>query len=101
MNFANRYGKFLIVLAVLIIGATIFGPRVGAQDEGWRIIRAEYGYRTQRADVTNLLNELIARGGDNGQIYVNDGPLGGDPRPRARKDAVCPGQESKWRGTHI
>jgi hypothetical protein len=79
MKFANRYGKFLVVLAVLVIVAPMFGPGVGAQDEGWRIIRAEYGYRTQRADVTNLLNDLIARGGDNGQIYVNDGPMGGDP----------------------
>ena len=79
MKFVNRYGKFLIVLAVLVIGTALYGPRVGAQDEGWRIIHAEYGYRTQRADVTNLLVDLIARGGDNGQIYVNDGPMGGDP----------------------
>jgi hypothetical protein len=79
MKLANRSGWFLIVLAVLIIGTTMFGPGVGAQDEGWRIIRAEYGYRTQRADVTNLLIDQITRGGENGQIYVNDGPMGGDP----------------------
>lgn len=79
MKFANRYGKFLFVLAVLVMATSMFGPGVVAQDEGWRIIHAEYGYRTQRADVTNLLVELIARGGDNGQIYVNDGPMGGDP----------------------
>lgn len=79
MKFANRYGKFLIVLAVLVIGATMFGPGVVAQNEGWRIIRAEYGYRTQRADVTNLLIDQVTRGGENGQIYVNDGPMGGDP----------------------
>lgn len=72
--------RCLIVLAVLAIATTMFGPGVGAQDEGWRIIHAEYGYRTQRADVTNLLIDLIVRGGDNnGQIYVNDGPMGGDP----------------------
>jgi hypothetical protein len=79
MKLANRSGWFLIVLAVLIIGTTMFGPGVGAQDEGWRIIRAEYGYRTQRADVTNILIDRITRGGENGQIYVNDGPMGGDP----------------------
>lgn len=79
MKFANRTEILLIALAVLLIGTMMFGPRVGAQDEGWRIIHAEYGYRTQRADVTNLLNDLIARGGENGQIYVNDGPMGGDP----------------------
>jgi hypothetical protein len=79
MKFKNRTGMLLIVVAVLVIGATISGPGVVAQDEGWRIIHAEYGYRTQRADVTNLLIDLIARGGENGQIYVNDGPMGGDP----------------------
>jgi hypothetical protein len=79
MKLANRSGWFLIVLAVLIIGTTMFGPGVGAQDEGWRIIRADYGYRTQRADVTNILIDRITRGGENGQIYVNDGPMGGDP----------------------
>jgi hypothetical protein len=79
MKLAKRYGGYLMVLAVLAIATTMLGPGVGAQDEGWRIIHAEYGYRTQRADVTNLLIDLIGRGGENGQIYVNDGPLGGDP----------------------
>jgi hypothetical protein len=79
MKFANRCGLFLMVLAVLVIGTALLGPGVGAQDEGWRIIHAEYGHKAQRADVTNLLIELIARGGENGQIYVNDGPMGGDP----------------------
>jgi hypothetical protein len=79
MRFANRTGIFLIALAVLVTGTMLFGPGVGAQGEGWRIIHAEYGYRTQRADVTNLLIDLIGRGGENGQIYVNDGPMGGDP----------------------
>jgi hypothetical protein len=79
MKAANRTGVFLIALAFLAIGTMMFTTRVGAQDEGWRIIHAEYGYRTQRADVTNLLIDLVARGGENGQIYVNDGPMGGDP----------------------
>jgi hypothetical protein len=79
MKFANRTGILLIALAALVIGTIMFGPGAGAQDEGWRIIHAEYGYRTQRADVTNLLTDLIGRGGENGQIYVNDGPMGGDP----------------------
>jgi hypothetical protein len=79
MKFANRTGILLIALVALVIGTIMFGPGVGAQDEGWRIIHAEYGYKTQRAEVTNLLTDLIARGGENGQIYVNDGPMGGDP----------------------
>ena len=79
MKFANRTGILIVALAVLVIGTMTFGPGVRAQDEGWRIIHAEYGYKAQRADVTNLLIDLITRGGENGQIYVNDGPMGGDP----------------------
>jgi hypothetical protein len=79
MKFANRTGMLLTALAILVIGTMMIGPGVGAQDEGWRIIHAEYGYKAQRADVTNLLMDLITRGGENGQIYVNDGPMGGDP----------------------
>ena len=79
MKFTNRTGILLIALAILIIGTMVSGPGAGAQDEGWRVIHAEYGYKTQRADVTNLLVDLITRGGENGQVYVNDGPMGGDP----------------------
>jgi hypothetical protein len=88
MKFPNRFGLFLMVLAVLVMGTTLLGPGVAAQDEGWRIIHAEYGYGTQRADVTNLLIDLIARGGENGQIYVNDGPMGGDPAHGYEKTLV-------------
>ena len=79
MKFANRTGILLIALAVLVVGTMVSGSGVGAQDEGWRIIHAEYSYKAQRADVTSLLIDLITRGGENGQIYVNDGPMGGDP----------------------
>ena len=81
MNFSNRYGKLLIVLAVLVIGAAMSSAGVGAQDEGWRIIRAEFGSKTQRADVTNLLIDLVKRGGDNGRIPVNEVTMGGNPAP--------------------
>ena len=81
MRFSNRHGKYLCVLAVLAIGATIFSAGVGAQDEGWRIIRAEFGSKTQRADVTSLLIDLVARGGDNGRIPVNEVTMGGNPAP--------------------
>ena len=81
MNFLNRRGKVLIVLAVLAAGAALFSARVGAQDDGWRIISADYGYKTQRAEVTRLLIDLITRGGENGKIPVNDTTMGGDPAP--------------------
>jgi hypothetical protein len=79
MKFPNRYGPFLIVLAIVAIGFAIFTAGVGAQDEGWRIIRADYGYRDQRTDVTNLLADLISRGGVNGRLAVNNQTMGGDP----------------------
>ena len=85
MSFLNRHGKFVIVLAVLIIGAAMFSTGVGAQDEGWRIIRADYGYKMQRVDVTRLLIDLITRGGENGKIPVNDTTMGGDPAPEHDK----------------
>lgn len=79
MKLANRYGQFFIVLAVLVLGATIFTAGVGAQDEGWRIIRADYGYKNQRTDVTDLLADLISRGGVNGRLAINNQTMGGDP----------------------
>jgi hypothetical protein len=79
MKLANRYGQFFVVLAVLVLGATIFTVGVGAQDEGWRIIRADYGYKNQRTDVTDLLANLISRGGVSGRLAVNNQTMGGDP----------------------
>lgn len=79
MNFLIRYARVLTALALLVIGASIFTARIGAQDEGWRIIRADYGYRDQRTDVTNLLTDLISRGGVNGRLAVNNQTMGGDP----------------------
>jgi hypothetical protein len=79
MWFSNRYGQFLIVLAMLVIGATVFSVRLGAQDDGWQILRADYGFKNQRRDVTDILKDLIARGGVNGRVAVNNQTMGGDP----------------------
>jgi hypothetical protein len=79
MNFSNRLGQCLIVLAVLVIGATMFTAGVGAQDEGWQIMRADYGFKNQRNDVTDVLKDLIGRGGVNGRVAVNNQTMGGDP----------------------
>jgi hypothetical protein len=81
MKSSNRQGKYMCVLAFLAIGAMSFNARASAQDEGWRIVRAEFGSRTQRADVTSLLVDLVARGGDNGRIPVNEVTMGGNPAP--------------------
>ena len=79
MKSTNRYLAFAIALAILAIGAAIFGTGVGAQEEGWQIVRADYGFKNQRNDVTDILKDLIGRGGVNGRVAVNNQTMGGDP----------------------
>jgi hypothetical protein len=79
MRFSHRYGQLLFVLAVLVTDATIFSAGLGAQDDGWQIVRADYGFRNQRTDVTDIAKDLIARGGVNGRVAVNNQTMGGDP----------------------
>src|SRR6267143_676294 len=79
MKFTSRCNQFLIVLALFVAGVTIFSVGLGAQDDGWRIIRADYGFKNQRTDVTDLLGGLISRGGVNGRVAVNNQTMGGDP----------------------
>jgi hypothetical protein len=71
--------KLLVWLIVCALGITLFSARIAAQDEGWRIMRADYGFRNQRTDVTDILRDLIARGGVNGRVAVNNQTMGGDP----------------------
>jgi hypothetical protein len=79
MKSSIRYGQVLLVLAVLITGATIFSVGLGAQDDAWQIVRADYGFKNQRSDVTDILKDLIARGGVDGRVAVNNQTMGGDP----------------------
>lgn len=85
MKFSNRYGMFLIAAVLFAIGVTLFGAGAVAQDEGWQIVRADYGYKNQRTDVTDILKDLIERGGVNGRVAVNNQTMGGDPVPGADK----------------
>jgi hypothetical protein len=71
--------KFLILLLVLGVSASLLTTIVGAQDEGWQILRANYGFRDLRTDVTDILRDLISRGGVNGRVAVNNQTMGGDP----------------------
>lgn len=69
-------------LAMFMMCSTLLSMKIGAQDEGaggWRITRAQYGWRDRRTDVTDLLQDLIARGGVNGRVVVNNQTMGGDP----------------------
>jgi hypothetical protein len=79
MKFTNRYGVLVIAMIVLAIGATLSSTGVGAQEEGWQIVRADYGFRNQRSDVTDILKDLVGRGGVNGRVAVNNQTMGGDP----------------------
>jgi len=71
--------KFLILLLVFFTGVLLSTPGGVAQDEGWRIQRADYGFKSQRTDVTDILRDLISRGGVNGRVAVNNQTMGGDP----------------------
>src|SRR5467141_4536063 len=79
MKLTTRYGIFAVAFALFAIGASVFSSGAGAQEEGWQIIRADYGFRNQRNDVTDILKDLVGRGGVNGQVAVNNQTMGGDP----------------------
>jgi hypothetical protein len=79
MKLTTRYGIFAVAFALFAIGASVFSSRAGAQEEGWQIQRADYGFRNHRNDVTNILTDLIGRGGVNGRVVVNNQTMGGDP----------------------
>src|SRR5438477_13191801 len=85
MKLANRTGVFDIAVVILAIGAGIFSAGVVAQEEGWQIVRAEYGFKNQRNDVTDILKDLVERGGVNGRVAVNNQTMGGDPAVGADK----------------
>lgn len=79
MKFSNRYVMFLIAAVLFAIGVSLFGAGAVAQEEGWQIVRADYGFKNQRNDVTDILKDLIGRGGVNGRVAVNNQTMGGDP----------------------
>jgi len=79
MKSTNRYGVLVFAMMAIAIGTTLFSAGVGAQEEGWQITRAEYGFKNQRNEVTDILNDLIGRGGVNGRVAVNNQTMGGDP----------------------
>jgi hypothetical protein len=71
--------KFLVLTLLFTMGVTLFTAGVGAQDEGWQIMRADYGFKGQRTDVTDILRDLVSRGGANGRVAINNQTMGGDP----------------------
>jgi hypothetical protein len=85
MKFTNRLAMFVFVTILFAFAISIFSIRAAAQDEGWQIMRADYGSRNQHSDVTDILKDLISRGGVNGRVAVNNQTMGGDPAVGADK----------------
>lgn len=80
MKASKRYFGFLIAVVFFALGAAVFSAGVSGQDdEGWQVTRADYGYGPQRTDVTDILKDLLSRGGVNGRVAVNNQTMGGDP----------------------
>ena len=79
MKLSNRSIYFVLPVAVLAVGAAVFSTGSRAQEEGWQIVRADYGFKNQRNDVTDILKDLLGRGGVNGRVVVNNQTMGGDP----------------------
>src|SRR5579862_3193466 len=79
MKIPNQYARFLTAVALFAFCVAIFSAGAPAQDQGWQIVRADYGFGAQRIDVTNLVLTLLSRGGANVGIAVNNQTMGGDP----------------------
>jgi len=78
----NRSVQGAAVLAMVVMLASMLSIKISAQEEGpgvWRIMRAQYGWRDRQTDVTDLVGDLIGRGGVNGRVWVNNQTMGGDP----------------------
>ena len=85
MKLSTRYAIFVLAALFIAAGITLFSTPSGAQDNDWQIVRAEYGSRTQHNDVTDIVKDLVRRGGVNGRVAVNNQTMGGDPAVGADK----------------
>jgi len=85
MKLSTRYGVFVAAAIFCAAALTFLNSKASAQDDGWQIVRAEYGTRTQHNDVTDIVKDLVGRGGVNGRVAVNNQTMGGDPAVGAEK----------------
>jgi hypothetical protein len=81
----NRCASFVAIAMLLALASAVYAPRAAAQDHAWTIVRADYGFRDQRSDVTRLIQDLLSKGGVNGRVAVNNQTMGGDPAPGKEK----------------
>ncbi len=85
MKLSTRYTVFVLAAVFVAAALTLFSTPTTAQDDGWTIVRAEYGTKAQHNDVTDIVKDLIGRGGVNGRVAVNNQTMGGDPAVGADK----------------
>ena len=85
MKLSTRYAILVVAAAFVAAAITFLSAPTSAQDEGWQIVRAEYGTQAQHNDVTDIVKDLIGRGGVNGRVAVNNQTMGGDPAVGADK----------------
>ena len=85
MKLSTRYALFVIAAVLFAAGITFFSAPTGAQDEAWRIMRADYGHKEMRVDVTDRIIDLLARTTANEGVEVNNQSMGGDPAPGKAK----------------
>jgi hypothetical protein len=85
MKLSTRYAIFIVAAVLFAAAITFFSVPTSAQDDGWVMVRAEYGTKAQHNDVTDILKDLIGRGGVNGRVAVNNQTMGGDPAVGADK----------------
>ena len=71
--------RLSIFAAFVALSAFALAIAASAQDGTWQVVRADYGFRMQRADVTRIVRDLLSQGGVNGRIAVNNHTMGGDP----------------------
>jgi len=79
MKASLRHARFLVAISILACCAAIFPAGTPAEDQGWQIVRADYGFGAQRVDVTKLLLTMLSQGGANVGIAVNNQTMAGDP----------------------
>jgi hypothetical protein len=79
MKARNHSLNILILMLFCFSGVALFTASVSAQDDTWLIQRADYGFQSVRTDVTGILRDLVARGGVNGRVAINNQTMGGDP----------------------
>jgi hypothetical protein len=86
MKLARRFPfVFLFAAIALALGFSLSTRNAGAQNDGWLIVRAEYGTPRQHNDVSEILKDLVRRGGVNGRVAVSNQTMGGDPAVGADK----------------